>query len=88
MKLRSVKGDSGLDGALIPHGLQTLLPLIELEGLVDDALHLDLAAVEIVDGGGEFVRLGEGAEDGDFVTDCTNMSTRKRVTGWGGREEG
>lgn len=65
-----IKGNSSLDGALIPHRLQTLLPLVELERLVDDAMHLDLAAVEIVDGGGELVDLGEGADDGDFVEDC------------------
>jgi hypothetical protein len=71
-----VKSDSRLDGALIPHGLETLLPLVELEGLVDDAVHLDLAAVEIVDGGGELVGLGEGAEDGDLVANCRHSMVR------------
>ena len=65
-----VKGNRSLDGALIAHRLQALLPLIELERLVDDTVDLDLAAVEIVNRGREFVRLGEGAENGDFVTDC------------------
>jgi hypothetical protein len=67
---RLVKGDGGLDGALVAHRLEALLPLLQLEGLVDDAAHLDLAAVEVVNGGGELVGLGEGAEYGDFVSDC------------------
>ncbi len=64
-----VKGNSSLNRALIPHRLQTLLPLLELEGLVHDTVDLDFATIEVVDRGGEFVGLGEGAEDGDFVAD-------------------
>ena len=64
-----IKSNSRLDSGLVLHGLETLLPLVELEGLVDDPRDLDLAAVEIVDGGGELVGLGEGAEDCDFVAD-------------------
>lgn len=84
---QSVKDNRGLDGALVPHRLQTLLPLIQLEGLVDNTLDLDLAAIEVVDRGGELVGLGEGAEDGDFVADCGvgEISTSApSVRGWEG----
>ena len=62
------------DGRLVLHCFDTLLPLLELESLVDDAFDLDLAAIEVVNCGREFVCFAEGANDGDFVTD------------WGGRK--
>lgn len=64
-----VEDDGGLDGGLVADALEGLAPLLELEGLVDDALGLDLAAVEVVDGGGEHEGLGEGADDGDLVAE-------------------
>ena len=48
-KMRSVKDNSGLDGALVLDRLQSLAVLLKLEGLVDDTLGLDLATVEVVD---------------------------------------
>jgi hypothetical protein len=47
-----VKYDGGLDGTLVLDRLQRLAILLELEGLVDDALGLDLSRVEVVDSGG------------------------------------
>lgn len=47
-----LENDGGLDGALVLDALQRLAKVLELEGLVDDALGLDLARVEVVDGGG------------------------------------
>ena len=64
-----IKSDSSLDGALVTHGLQALSPLLELEGLVDDAANLDLASVKVVNGGRELVGFREGTENGDLVTD-------------------
>lgn len=64
-----VKGDGSLDGGLVAHRLQALLPLLDLEHLVHNAVNLDLARVEVVDRGGELVGLGERAEDGDLVAD-------------------
>lgn len=40
-----VKDNSSLDGALVLDGVKSLLELLELEGLIDDALRLDLAGV-------------------------------------------
>ena len=65
-----IKGNSSLNRTLILHRLNTLLPLFKLERLVHDSTDLDLARIEVVDGGGEFVGLGEGPEDCDFVADC------------------
>jgi hypothetical protein len=67
-----IKRDGSLDGRLVLHRLQTLRPLLKLEGLVDDTLDLDLARVEVVDGGGEFIDLTEATEDGDLVADLEN----------------
>lgn len=64
-----VKDDRRLDGALVLQRRQTLLPLLQPEGLVHDALDLHLAGVQVVDGGGELVGLGEATQNGDFVTD-------------------
>lgn len=84
-----VEDDAGLDGALVLDALEGLAELLELEGLVDDAGGLDLAAIEVVDRRGwgrssvtdslshsgapgirtEHVGLGEGAQDGDLVTE-------------------
>lgn len=64
-----IEHNRGLDSSLVPHSLQTLPPLLELIRLIYNALDLDLAAVEVVDGGREHVRLGEGADDGDFVAE-------------------
>jgi hypothetical protein len=47
-----VKYNSGLDGTLVLDRFQRLAILLELEGLVDDALGLDLSRVEVVDSGG------------------------------------
>ena len=65
-----VESDGSLDGTLVPHRLQTLLPLIQSENLIHDAGDLDLIRVKVVDGSGELVSLREAAEDCDFVTDC------------------
>ncbi len=62
----TVKDNGCLDGRLVFDTLESLAELFELEGLVDDALGLDLSAVEVVDRGREHVRLGEGADDGNF----------------------
>ena len=40
-----VEDDCGLNGALVLHCFQTIGPLLQLEGLVDNALDLDLAAI-------------------------------------------
>ena len=40
------------DGGLVLHGLQALAPLLELEGLVNNAFDLDLARIEVVNGSG------------------------------------
>jgi hypothetical protein len=74
-----VKDNGGLDGGLVADALQSLTPLLELEGLVHDALGLDLAAVEVVDGGGEHEGLGEGADDGDLIT--KDLGRRPRDAG-------
>lgn len=47
-----VKYNSRLDSTLVLDRLQRLTILLELERLVDDALGLDLARVEVVDSGG------------------------------------
>src|SRR5690606_31752162 len=65
-----IKDNSSLDGTLVLHSLQALAPLLQLVGLVDNAVHLDLATVQVGNGGGEHVSLREGAENGDFVADC------------------
>jgi hypothetical protein len=39
------KDNSSLDGALVLHCFKTIGPFFQLEGLVDDALNLDLAAI-------------------------------------------
>jgi hypothetical protein len=41
--------------------------LLQLEGLVNDTVDLDLAAVKVVNGGREFIRLGERSKNGDFI---------------------
>lgn len=64
-----VKDDRRLDGALVLQRRQTLLPLLQLEGLVHDTLNLDFAGVQVVDGSGELVGLGEATQNGDLVTD-------------------
>ena len=69
-----VEDDGGLDGALVPDALEGLAPLLQLEGLVHNALGLDLAAVEVVHRGGEHVRLGEGADDRDFWRRSASVS--------------
>jgi len=61
-----VKDDGSLDRRLVTDALESLTPLLELEGLVDDTLSLDLATIEIVDRGGELEGLGERSDDGDF----------------------
>ena len=47
--LSLVKGNGSFDRRLVSHSLEALSPLLEFEGLVDDAMHLDLATVEVVD---------------------------------------
>ena len=49
-----VKGDSSLDGRLVPHSLETLRPLIKLEGFVDNAMNLDFASVEVMNGSRDY----------------------------------
>lgn len=64
-----VKGNGGLDGALVAHGLQALLPLLDLKDLVHNAVDLHLARVKIVNCGRELVDLGEAAQNSDFISD-------------------
>jgi hypothetical protein len=65
-----VEGDGCFDGGLVFHCLETLLlPLLQLESLIDDAFDLDLATIKVVDGGRKFVGFAKGANDGDFVAD-------------------
>lgn len=66
---RLVKGDGSLDGGLVTHRLKTLLPLLDLEHLVNNAVDPDLAGIQVVYGSRELVGLREGAEDGNFVAD-------------------
>lgn len=61
-----VKDDGSLDRRLVADALESLAPLLELEGLVDDTLSLDLATVKVVDRGGEHEGLRERSDDGDF----------------------
>jgi len=44
-----IKHNGRLDGRLVADALERLAELFQLEGLVDDALGLDLARVEVVD---------------------------------------
>ena len=44
-----VKHNRRFDSRLVPDALERLAELLELEHLVDDALSLDLARIEIVD---------------------------------------
>ena len=55
------------DGRFVLHCLDTLLPLLEFESLIDYAFDPDLAAVEVVDCGWEFVGFAEGPNDRDLV---------------------
>jgi hypothetical protein len=64
-----IKRNGSFDGRLVAHGFEALAPLLELVGLVDDALDLYLTAVQVVNCSREHVGLGEGSEDGDLVTD-------------------
>ena len=66
-----VKGDSSFDGALVFHCLKAFLPLFKLECLVNDTLHLDFAAVEVVDSCWKLVNFTEGAKNSDFIADWT-----------------
>lgn len=62
-----VKNNGRLDGVLVAHRLQTLLPLFKLVQLIHYSGHLDLARVKVVNGCGELVDLGEAADDLNFV---------------------
>jgi hypothetical protein len=44
-----IKHNRRLDGRLVADALERLAELLQLEGLVDDTLRLDLARVEVVD---------------------------------------
>jgi hypothetical protein len=47
-----IKDDSRLDSALVLDRLQSLTPLLELEGLVDNAFDLDFSRIKVVDSSG------------------------------------
>lgn len=64
---RLVKSNGSFDGGLVPHRLQTLLPLLDLEHLVDDSVDLHLACIKIRNSSWEFVGLGETAQNRDFI---------------------
>lgn len=64
-----VEGDGSLDGRLVLHGLETFGPLLNLEGLVDDAIDSDLSGVKVVNSGRELVGFTETSDDGNFVAD-------------------
>ena len=68
------------DSRFVLHSLETLLPLLELKSLVDDTLDLDLAAIEIVDCGREFVCFAKGADDGDFIADWKNKKKSRVIS--------
>jgi hypothetical protein len=68
-----IEGNSSLNSALILHRLKTLLPLLKFERLIDNTCNLDLPGIEIVDGGGKFVGLGERTQDGDLVADYFSL---------------
>lgn len=74
-----VEHNRRLDGSLVPHGLQTLSPLLEPVRLVHDTLDLDLAGIEVVDSRREHVGLGEGPDDGDLVAE--DLAGRPRDAG-------
>lgn len=62
-----LESNCSFDGGFIPECFQTLVPLFDREDLVHDAVDLDLSRVEVADGSGELVDLGEATDDGDFV---------------------
>lgn len=68
-----VKDNSSLDGRFVLHRLKAFRPLVKPEGLVDNTLHVHLAGVEIVDGGGELINFTEASQDSDLVTDFKPM---------------
>ncbi len=62
--IRSVKDNSGLDGALVLDALERLAVLLKPERLVHDSLGLDLAAVKVVDRLGCQGELASAAKEG------------------------
>ena len=80
-----VKHNRRLDSRLVPDALERLAELLELEHLVDDALGLDLARIEIVDRlccfslGQLFCHyLGRGDWKRGFRWDARNMWTSEK----------
>lgn len=71
---RLIKSDGSLDGRFVAHGLEALLPLLDLVHLVDNAVDFDLPRVQVIHRSGELVSLREAADDGDLVTDCDDVS--------------
>ena len=63
------------DGRFVLHCLDTLLPLLEFESLIDYAFDLDFAAIEVVDCSWKFVGFAEGPNDSDFVADYREEQT-------------
>ena len=55
-----VKSDDGLDSSLVANAFNGFPPLLQLEGLIHDALGFDLAALKVVDSWRELIGLGEG----------------------------
>ncbi len=53
LSLYLVEDNSSLNGRFVSDALKSFAPLLKLERLVDDALGLDLAAIEVVDCGRE-----------------------------------
>ena len=55
-----VKSDDSLDSSLVANAFNGFPPLLQLEGLVNDALGFDLAALKVVNSCGELIGLREG----------------------------
>jgi len=53
--------------------------LLEFVSLIHDAFNPNLSSVKVADGGREHVGLGEGANDGDFIS--KNLAWGPRDTG-------
>lgn len=59
--------------------------MLQLEGLVNDTFDLDLAAVKVVNGGRELVRLGERSKNCDFIANYQSQlaNPTRQISGIG-----
>ncbi|GAO51126.1 hypothetical protein G7K_5237-t1 [Saitoella complicata NRRL Y-17804] len=65
---RLLEHNSSLNGRLVLHRIQTLLPLLNLELLVHDTLNPNLTRIQVVDSSRETVCLGERSQNGNLIT--------------------